>query len=182
MKITYKSLNQIEPHLWAGGSTFQYFLYPNQASYAHKDFTFRISSATLEQSPSVFTQFDGYTRYLCMLDNPLDLSRNGINQHFKKREIFLFDSADTVISTSLGTDFNWMVSHKVNKHHLEITDQSQSSASPFIILFALEPVDIKIDQGSYQLEKSSCLLIENSDEVRLTISFDSPLVFMTLTV
>lgn len=182
VKIHLISLEQLEPHLWAGGSTYQYFLYPATSSYAEKDFLFRISSATIEQTPSVFTQFQGYTRYLLMLDNALEVSINGEAQFFKKQEIFVFASDDTVVSTSLGTDFNWMVSNLVSDHQLEITDKSQISKHPFVVLFALEAVEITVEEQTYTLKKSSCLVIENPDRTTLHLSFDNPLIFMTLTI
>lgn len=182
VKIHILSLEQLKPNLWAGGSTYQYYLYPANSSYAEKDFLFRISSATIEQSPSVFTQFQGYTRYLSMLDNALDVTINGAAQHFEKQQIFLFDSNDTVVSTSLGTDFNWMIHKSIKQHHLEITKQSQQCNSPFILLFALEAVKITIQEQIYTLEKSSCIVIENPEKTTLRLKFDNPLIFMTLTI
>ncbi len=182
MKTHYIPLKQVVPSLWTGGSTYQYFLYPKTSSYTEKNFLFRISSATIEQTPSVFTQFTGYTRYLLMMDNDLDVTVNGIQKLFKKQETFLFSSDDTVISSSLGTDFNWMVSNQVTAHHLEVTHKSQNSSSPFILLYALESVDIRIQEQNYRLEKLSCLIIDNPEEKLITIAIDKPLVFMTLTI
>ena len=59
---------------WSGGSTTQLFLYPGGASYAARDFQVRVSSATVDQTPSAFTSLPGYHRVLMPLSAPLKLA------------------------------------------------------------------------------------------------------------
>jgi environmental stress-induced protein Ves len=70
--------------LWNGGLTYEYLIYPETANYSDRDFTFRISSATIEKVPSEFTKFKGYYRYLVMLDNGLHIEVNKEKKVYQK--------------------------------------------------------------------------------------------------
>lgn len=69
MKITKISKDTLIPTIWDGGETFEYYIYPENALYANRDFLFRISAATITKVPSTFTKFKNYQRFLVMLDN-----------------------------------------------------------------------------------------------------------------
>jgi len=105
VKIDLIKNESIQPDQWSGGKTFQLFIYPENKFYADRAFDFRISAASIHKSPSVFTKFDGYRRYLVMLDNDLKIVRNAKEEHYKKWEIFEFDSSDHIESFSTGYDF-----------------------------------------------------------------------------
>ena len=76
MKIIFLPKNDSKASIWSGGLTYEYMVYPETASYADRDFAFRISSTKIEKIPSEFTKFKGYHRYLVMLDNALDIEVN----------------------------------------------------------------------------------------------------------
>ena len=87
MNIRLLSKKDSKASVWSGGLTYEYIIYPETASYADRDFVFRISSATIEQEPSVFTKFKGYYRYLVMLDNGLNIEINKEKRVYEKYEI-----------------------------------------------------------------------------------------------
>ncbi|MDR0511521.1 MAG: HutD family protein, partial [Treponema sp.] len=58
---------------WSGGSTTQLFLHPAGSSYAARDFQVRVSSATVDQTPSNFTSLPRFHRVLMPLSAPLRL-------------------------------------------------------------------------------------------------------------
>lgn len=68
----------------------------------------------------MFTRFDGYQRFLLMLDNDLEIQRNGIIERYQKHEILKFDSSDDVESYSLGMDFNLMIKKEIENVSLKI--------------------------------------------------------------
>ena len=157
--------------VWSGGLTYEYMIYPETANYVDRDFVFRISSATIEQEPSVFTKFKGYYRYLVMLDNSLDIEVNNEKKVYEKYEIMEFHSNDEVTSYSKGMDFNWMVSEKIHHHKLQITNSSQNSNAQILILFSLDTTVIKIDKKSFDLKPYDLLVIENIKKENITLEF-----------
>ncbi|MBF4463913.1 HutD family protein [Flavobacterium sp. LC2016-12] len=166
--------------VWSGGLTYEYLIYPETASYADRDFAFRISSATIEQEPSVFTKFRGYHRYLVMLDNCLDIEVNKEKKVYEKYEIMEFNSDDEVTSYTKGTDFNWMVSDKIRHHKLKITTNSQNSNAQIMLLFSLRTTLIKINDKTYNLNTYDLLVIENQKKENIMLDFSNDCIFGTL--
>jgi len=159
--------------IWSGGLTYEYMIYPETANYTNRDFTFRISSATIEEVPSVFTKFKGYHRYLVMLDNSLYIEVNKEKKVYEKYEIMEFNSDDDVISYTKGIDFNWMVSEKISHHKLEITNGYQNCNVPVIILFSFDTTVIKINEKSFDLEPHDLLVIENPEKENIMLHFSN---------
>lgn len=103
---------------WAGGSTVEFFLYPPTAAYCHRNFLFRISSATVNENISTFTSLPGYHRTLLVLEGSMRLVHE-VGEEENKRlhhDKFLMpmeqDSFDGgFCTTSYGTcmDFNLMI-------------------------------------------------------------------------
>jgi environmental stress-induced protein Ves len=177
MKIHLLSKEKSKASIWTGGLTYEYMIYPETASYANRNFEFRISSATIEQERSEFTKFKGYYRYLVMLDNCLHIEVNKEKKVYEKYEIMEFNSDDEVTSYTKGTDFNWMVSDKISHHTLKITNQSQDYNAQIIILFSLQTTVIKIDEKSYDMKPYDLLVIENPKKENKMIGFSNECLF-----
>ena len=160
--------------------TYEYMIYPKTANYADRDFAFRISSATIEQEPSVFTQFKGYHRYLVMLDNGLDIEINQEKKVYEQFEIMEFNSKDAVTSYTKGMDFNWMVSEKISHHQLKITAANQICNAQIVVLFSLDVAVIQINEKSYDLKPYDLLVIENSEKTDIALRFSNKCLFGVL--
>ncbi|GIQ60041.1 hypothetical protein Flavo103_31770 [Flavobacterium collinsii] len=163
--------------VWSGGLTYEYMIYPKTANYADRDFTFRISSATIEQEPSVFTQFKGYHRYLVMLDNGLDIEINQEKKIYEQFEIMEFNSNDAVTSYTKGMDFNWMVSEKISHHQLKITAANQNCNAQIVLLFSLDTTVIQINEKPYDLKSYDLLVIENPEKTDIALRFSNKCLF-----
>ncbi|MCD0474766.1 HutD family protein [Flavobacterium sp. EDS] len=168
--------------IWSGGLTYEYMIYPKTANYADRDFIFRISSATIEQEPSIFTRFKGYHRYLVMLDNSLHVEVNKEKKLYEKYEIMEFNSDDEVTSYTKGIDFNWMVSEKASHHKLKITSSNQNSNAPLVILFSLHATVIKINEKPYVLHPYDLLVIENEKREDILLHFSNECLFGILDI
>lgn len=93
---------------WSGGTTTQLFISPIKASVAD-DFTFRISSATVESGSSIFSDFSGYNRFLTILQGNMVISHNnGQWKNIREFEPVVFDGADITESSVVESiiDFN----------------------------------------------------------------------------
>ncbi|MEN2488489.1 HutD family protein [Flavobacterium sp. B11] len=177
MNIQLFSKKNTKPSIWSGGLTYEYMIYPKTANYADRDFAFRISSATIEQTPSEFTKFKGYHRYLVMLDNDLDVEVNKEKKAHEKYEIMEFNSDDEVTSFTKGTDFNWMVSEKISRHKLEIANGNQNCNAEIVILFSFNETVITIDEKPYHLEPYDVLVIENDEKKNIILHFSTECLF-----
>ena len=166
--------------IWSGGLTYEYMIYPETARYSERDFLFRISSATIEKVPSEFTKFNGYYRYLVMLDNSLDIEVNKEKKVYTKYEIMEFNSDDEVTSYTKGIDFNWMVSEKIRHHKLQITNSNQNCNAHIILLFSLDTTLIKINEKPYDLEPYDLLVIENQKKENIMLHFSNECLYGTL--
>ncbi|MBO9585401.1 MAG: HutD family protein [Flavobacterium sp.] len=163
--------------VWSGGLTYEYVIYPKSANYADRDFIFRISSATIEEVPSLFTNFKGYHRYLVMLDNGLDIEVNKEKKRYEKHEIMQFNSADEVISYTKGSDFNWMVSEKISHHKLKITNSNENCNAQIILLFSLHATVIKINEKPYNLNPYDLVVVENVEKENVVLQFSNECLF-----
>jgi environmental stress-induced protein Ves len=177
MNIQLLAKKSSKASIWSGGLTYEYMIYPKTAIYADRDFVFRISSATIEQTPSVFTKFKGYHRYLVMLDNDLDVEVNKEKKAYKRYEMVEFNSDDDVTSYTKGTDFNWMVSEKISHHNLEITNRNQNCNANVVILFSLRSTVIIINEKPYHLEPYDLLVIENEKKENVMLHFSTECLF-----
>lgn len=163
MKVTIIDREQLQPSIWSGGKTYEYFIYPPEGDYKQKDFDLRISSATIETLPSNFTKFDGFRRYLVMLDNELKINHNLESKTYKQNKLFVFNSADDIVSHSQGSDFNLMLRNDIQDEVVELRTFPFITKCNFVFVFALEAMDIRVNAGIYKLEKGNCLLVQNED-------------------
>ncbi len=69
--------HEFVPQPWAGGSTTELFIHPRGATNAARDFEIRISTATVEQEESVFSEFSGFERHIAPLTGTMRLEHEG---------------------------------------------------------------------------------------------------------
>ncbi len=158
MKIVRKV--QVLPSEWKGGKTYEYVIFPADSAYVNRNFDFRISSASIEQIPSDFTQFVGYQRYLIMLDGELNVLHNEKERVFECNTLFKFDSNDCVRSFSLGNDFNLMLKDGIDAQVEVVTDRELTADSAFVLIFALTDSEVNIGGEVMHLSTSDCVWTE----------------------
>ncbi|HUH25006.1 MAG TPA: HutD family protein [Flavobacterium sp.] len=169
MQTTIIRKESIKPNTWDGGETFEYFIYPPTASYANRDFLFRISSASITKIPSNFTKFDNYQRFLVMLDNDLEINRNGQKEVYTQDKVFKFASNDDITSYSLGNDFNLMVGKDVKKSEVFFPKDTVQLSQAFIFVFAKEDTILSVNEKDVSLNSQDLLLIENMEQTAVTL-------------
>ena len=95
---------------WSGGSTTELYLFPPDASYAERNFLFRISTAICRDEESVFTRLPDTVRILMLLHGNLSLSHDGGEWIcLKSGEQDTFDGGVMTCSKGKCTDFNLML-------------------------------------------------------------------------
>lgn len=174
IQIIHKDL--LTPITWNGGKTYEYVIHPVGTSYTNRDFDFRISCASIEKVPSTFTKFNGYKRYLVMLDNELTINRNNKEENYSKNELFEFDSDDSIRSFSLGNDFNVMVKKGSRPIDLIISRFDGNYQQKLLFAFALHETEIKINEQLVRLKKNDLLIITNEDNQLITCTSNQKLI------
>jgi len=64
---------------WSGGTTTQLAIYPEDADYGKRNFTWRLSTATVEAAESVFTSLPGIDRIIKLKGIPIFLIQRAIS-------------------------------------------------------------------------------------------------------
>ncbi len=77
MKILHLTSADYQTAAWSGGTTTQIFIWPENASYARREFLFRISSATVDLPESDFTPLPGVERWITPLQGSFTLTHPG---------------------------------------------------------------------------------------------------------
>lgn len=181
IRIQIIQKSTLKGNTWDGGETFEYCIYPSTSSYAARNFQWRISSATIVKSPSVFTQFPHYNRYLVMLDNDLQIKRNGQLESYQPLTVFQFQSDDYIQSYSLGQDYNLMVHSSIPSHATFIVTSAESK-EPFIVLFAPQSSIVLIQHQEYSLSSLDLILIQNPEHESIQVKSDQTLIMSTLSL
>jgi uncharacterized protein len=112
MKIEIVKKAQYHTTKWSGGTTTELLIYPSDSKYSERSFKWRISSAKVEESESIFTNLPGITRHIMITDGRIILEHQ--NKYKKELEAFNQDSfmGDwKTKSYGKATDFNLMLSH-----------------------------------------------------------------------
>ena len=105
---------------WSGGSTTQLVIAPAGASYADRDFLWRVSSATVEREESDFTPLPDYDRLIATLRGEIALTHNGgAPLLLRPFEVHAFSGADSTHSLGRCTDFNLMLRHGAAEGSME---------------------------------------------------------------
>lgn len=81
MKYRIIKPEEYETGVWSGGTTTQLAIYPPGASYADRNFIFRLSSATVDTEQSEFTYLPDYDRWLMIFEGSARLV------HSSEREV-----------------------------------------------------------------------------------------------
>lgn len=159
--------NKLTTTNWSGGTTTQLFIYPENSSYAERNFIFRISTATVEQEESVFTSLPGVHRHLMILEGNLHIKH--INHYEKTLRAFdqdEFEGEWTTHGKGKVKDFNVMLRENAKARITAISLRGKEyieCGSRFSVLYLyqgmmmvnhieLKQGDVLIAEGKEQLE------------------------------
>lgn len=168
MKILH--LRDFHSASWSGGTTTELYLYPENGSYARRDFQFRISSATVETEESDFTILPGVERLITPLKGsfilthpdrpPVELRALGTPYRF---------SGDVPTHcVGRATDFNLMLVGC--RGTMEIYRSNAPIRPGFNGFYPTKNTTFHTRQGQYFLQKGEMLVIFSERED--SVSFD----------
>lgn len=117
MKITTITRCDFSVTNWAGGKTEQIYIYPENANYALRNFTVRISTAIVETDVSEFTLLPNVKRTLIPLSDSITLKqKTEVETKFlvtlQPFDVYRFSGSIPIISYGNCRDFNVMTMGK----------------------------------------------------------------------
>ncbi len=166
---------------WSGGTTSELFIYPEGSSFSTGDYDMRISLATVEKSPTVFTKLEGVTRTLMVLEGSQLLEHE--NMHTAELNVFQQDTFSGDWNTKcIGTSINFNVMCK-NKQFVRVQSiplvkdmKGKLDLVDTLVFLYLKEGSITIDgklikkDASVILDKSVNLVaLENSIMIEVTL-------------
>lgn len=178
-QITRLTASDYQTSNWSGGKTTQVFLYPAAASYTDRTFDFRLSTATIEQEVSQFSQLEGFQRILMTLDQPITIHNHTLKQTIQLAPFtsYAFDGGDEIVSQGTCQDFNLIYTPNYQGYMKVISNgESLSQAYHYQFLYALCPLVIKLgNKTEIHLETQDLLVIQNT-----SLSTENPIMLVPL--
>ena len=176
MKITTFYGNTQEVATWSGGTTTELFIYPDGATYAEKNFDFRISTADVIAATSTFSAFPGYHRRFMVLRGEIEITHK--DQYTKKlneleQDAFSGDWETSAVGRCM--DFNLICSPKakgkIKAHSLDkgARLELKRNDSFLFIYTVVGSIEVIIDEKTYSLGSTDFLIIREPDDVEIEI-------------
>ena len=156
---------------WSGGTTKELYIYPEDSDYGKRNFSIRISSATVELEKSVFTLLKNYNRHLMILDGEMEIFHKGhYSKKMKKFDIDSFYGGWNTSSEGKVVDFNLMTS----KNYESKLSYYKNFNEIMLNSFDLEKKIIYIYRGKYKtdFEKGDIIILDKNEKILLK-SLDS---------
>ena len=173
MKIELLPASKSKTINWASGTSTELYIFPSTGDFQTRDFTFRISTATVEAEETTFSNFPAILRTLMVLEGNLTL----IHEGRYTKELKTFDQ-DTFmgdwVTKSRGKvrDFNLMCKNGASGfvEHLVVSEAENRRVSLKGDLDFVYVLDGLFGVQDIQLRKGDSLLVEREEESNLTIS------------
>lgn len=100
---------------WAGGITTELAIFPKEAEYSLRNFSWRISTARVELDESTFTVLPGIWRYIMVIEGEMQLEHLGHHSiNLGPYEKDSFSGSWTTKSIGRVSDFNLMLTNGYN--------------------------------------------------------------------
>lgn len=194
MRILHSKAKERTTADWAGGTTTQLAIFPENSEFMKFNFLFRISTATVEIEESVFTFMPGVTRHLMILDGVLDINHTGrYKKHLDKFGYDVFDGEWPTKAKGRVTDFNLMTREKANGKLQAITlkDRGEEtlefkSKTAFSAIYLLNgALRVIIGSNSAEMNPGDFVLCDHEREAQIMhmqATASSELILVTVQV
>jgi len=161
---------------WSGGSSRQYYIYPEFSNFIDEDFDFRISSALVEVKESVFTNFPNHERILMIIEGEMKISHKGFYEKELKQfdqDQFLGKLTTTASSKGVVVDFNVIFSEKYNaicKYlTIDLFEEFEVYNQWLFIYLVKGDLSVEVGEESFHLEELEMLMVKADDKVMIKL-------------
>lgn len=173
--------NDFQVTSWSGGLSTQLYLFPENGSYANRQFSYRLSTASIECQTSRFTDLTGYHRLLMTLDEPIFLEKQ-TGAHLdtislSPFQVYAFEGHESIKSHGICRDFNLIYDDSYQGNMKPIhSAQHTSHLAERQLIYALTDVTIHVSHHTFPLKAQQLLVLNKEEqEKELTISYIHPL-------
>ncbi|EFR44747.1 HutD family protein [Streptococcus pseudoporcinus] len=152
---------------WSGGKTKELYISPKTSLYLERNFDFRLSSATVSLSESIFSDLRGYHRLIMTVDRSMTLLNLATHElkELDPFETFSFEGSDRIKSIGQCTDVNLIYNDNYlgQMEAVHKTNRSICSSMSIQMVYTLCDMTCTVDgQGAYLLKANHLLVIQNS--------------------
>lgn len=179
-QLWLKRRNAYRTNRWSGGETTEIFIYPEDGSYPERRFGFRLSSATVIENESLFSDLSGFYRYLMPLNNTITLIHD---EHIEKKlaafQVAEFDGGLRTQSIGQCRDFNLMVnqqwgwSGQLEQITRSITLRCTDLFTGFLALDDKIILESKKEEFLITLNKGDFLMVQSESDFDVSVKRDS---------
>ena len=178
MNIQKISEKDLVHSTWAGGTTTQVYISPENSVFTERKFDFRISSAVIAIEESDFTPFPGFSRILMVLEGELEIFHEGQfskvlqpfeSYHFSgdwktsaKGKVIDFN---LIMGEGISGEMNYICLKENSVEHVILHNDTSSSALTVGYYLVSGGIQIHLNQEEYELEKGGMILIESNFEL-----------------
>ena len=169
MKIKHLTAASFVTSTWAGGTTTQLYLYPENGSYANRDFLFRISSATVDLEESDFTPLPGVERYITPLEGSFVLTHPGASPVHLPPLSAPYRFPGDIPTHCVGTakDFNLMLAGCTGT--MELHRNAAPIRPGFNGFYAVKKAVFSLGKHRFEMEQGDLLTIFSEENAMLDL-------------
>lgn len=169
MIIRHLTAADFRTSTWSGGTTTELYLYPENGSYAARDFLFRISSATVDLEESDFTALPGVERYITPLSGSFTLTHPGASPVELPPLAAPYRFPGDIATHCVGkaTDFNLML--KGCQGVMELHRCSAPIRPGFNGFYAAEDAVFSVEQQRFEMKQGDLLTVFSEETAVLEL-------------
>lgn len=169
MNILHLTAASFRTSTWSGGTTTELFLYPENGSYADRDFQLRISSATVDLEESDFTPLEGVERYITPLQGSFILTHPGSDPVVLEPLAAPYRFSGEIPTHCVGkaTDFNLMLKGCTGR--MELYWDFAPIQAGFNAFYPAEDTVFAIEGSRYPMKAGQLLVVFSETASRIDL-------------
>jgi uncharacterized protein len=173
---------------WTGGTSTELAIFPAGSLYSNRDFSFRISTATIDLEESGFTPLPGIKRVLMVLDGDLQLYHEGrYGKRLQKFETERFSGDWITVSYGTGVDFNLMTRGNfrgdIEGFNLQEKSEREILTRRFTGVYVVKnAVSIKVNDEEIRLSEKDFFMTEENPGIKMILTADEESEIVLVTV
>ncbi len=168
MHILHLTNKDYKTSRWSGGTTTELFIWPAGASYADREFAFRISSAVVDLAESDFTPLPGVERWITPLSGGFTLLHPGKTPTVMDplAQPYRFSGGEATHCVGKATDFNLMLKGVAGE--MAISRGKTPVLPGFNSFYALENAVFQLD-GRHTMAPGDLLAVFSDTEATIDL-------------
>ncbi len=168
MRVLHLKEKDYKTSAWAGGTTTELFIWPEGADYGKREFSFRVSSATVALAESDFTPLPGVQRWITPISGGFTLTHPGKAPVAMAplAQPYRFSGAEATHCVGQATDFNLML--KGAEGEMAICRGEAAILPGFNCFYTLEDALFRLE-GEHRMAAGDLLVVFSQREAAIEL-------------